>query len=79
MDGGRIIEVRMAERHRRACAWAGVGFAPLFLIGFGLVAGFIPAGGGFISMTWLRLRASRCVEANLASVAPATAQFAPLT
>lgn len=32
----------MAERHQRFCIWAGIAFAPVFLIGFALVAGFIP-------------------------------------
>jgi hypothetical protein len=32
----------MTERQQRVCVWAGIGFAPVFLIGFALVAGFIP-------------------------------------
>ncbi|MFE2998631.1 hypothetical protein ACFXG4_26960 [Nocardia sp. NPDC059246] len=32
----------MTERQQRFCVWAGFGFAPLFLIGFWIVAGFIP-------------------------------------
>jgi hypothetical protein len=32
----------MTERHQRLCVWAGISFAPVFLIGFALVAGFIP-------------------------------------
>lgn len=30
----------MIERHQRLCVWAGIGFAPVFAIGFALVAGF---------------------------------------
>ncbi|WP_354698549.1 hypothetical protein DSM112329_04232 [Paraconexibacter sp. AEG42_29] len=32
----------MSERHQRLCALAGFGFAPVFLIGFVFVAGFVP-------------------------------------
>ena len=32
----------MTERQQRVCIWAGISFAPIFVIGFGLVAGFIP-------------------------------------
>src|SRR5262245_20742444 len=32
----------MTDRQQRICIWAGIGFAPVFDIGFGLVAGFIP-------------------------------------
>jgi hypothetical protein len=32
----------MTERHQRICIWAGIGFAPVFLVGFAIVAGFIP-------------------------------------
>jgi hypothetical protein len=32
----------MTEQQQRVCIWAGIGFAPVFLIGFALVAGFIP-------------------------------------
>jgi hypothetical protein len=32
----------MAERQQRVCVWGGITFAPLFLIGFALVAGFVP-------------------------------------
>lgn len=32
----------MTERHQRLCVWAGIGFAPIFAIGFALVAGFVP-------------------------------------
>jgi hypothetical protein len=32
----------MTERHQRLCIWAGISFAPVFLIGFAVVAGFIP-------------------------------------
>jgi len=32
----------MTEQQQRLCVWTGIGFAPLFLIGFGIVAGFIP-------------------------------------
>jgi hypothetical protein len=32
----------MIERHQRLCIWAGIGFAPVFAIGFALVAGFVP-------------------------------------
>jgi hypothetical protein len=40
-DHARPAQV-IAERHQRLCAWAGVSFAPVFLIGFWFVAGFIP-------------------------------------
>jgi hypothetical protein len=32
----------MIERHQRLCVWAGIGFAPVFAIGFWAVARFIP-------------------------------------
>lgn len=32
----------MTERHQRFCVWAGICFAPVFLIGLGPVAGWIP-------------------------------------
>jgi hypothetical protein len=32
----------MTERHQRICVWAGIGFAPVFAIGFWAVAHFIP-------------------------------------
>jgi hypothetical protein len=32
----------MTEQQQRVCIWAGIAFAPVFLIGFALVAGFIP-------------------------------------
>ncbi len=32
----------MTEKQQRLCVWAGITFAPVFLIGLGLVAGFIP-------------------------------------
>ena len=32
----------MTERQQRLCVWGGITFAPLFLIGFALVAGFVP-------------------------------------
>jgi hypothetical protein len=32
----------MIERHQRLCIWAGIAFAPIFAIGFALVAGFVP-------------------------------------
>jgi hypothetical protein len=32
----------MTEQQQRICIWTGIGFAPLFFIGFGLFAGFIP-------------------------------------
>ncbi len=32
----------MTERQQRICIWAGIGFAPIFLVGFAIVAGFIP-------------------------------------
>jgi hypothetical protein len=32
----------MTERHQRFCVWAGISFAPVFLVGFAIVAGFIP-------------------------------------
>jgi len=35
-------ELVTAERHQRLSVWAGFGFAPVFLVGFAIVAGFIP-------------------------------------
>jgi hypothetical protein len=32
----------VTERQQRFCIWAGVGFAPLFFLGFALVAQFVP-------------------------------------
>jgi hypothetical protein len=32
----------VTEHHQRICIWAGIAFAPIFLVGFALVAGFIP-------------------------------------
>jgi hypothetical protein len=32
----------MTERQQRLCIWAGISFAPVFLVGFAIVAGFIP-------------------------------------
>ena len=32
----------MTEKQQRLCVWAGITFAPVFLVGLGLVAGFIP-------------------------------------
>jgi hypothetical protein len=32
----------MIERHQRFGVWAGIGFAPVFALGFAVVAGFIP-------------------------------------
>jgi hypothetical protein len=32
----------MTERQQRLCVWGGITFAPLFFVGFWLVAGFIP-------------------------------------
>jgi VanZ family protein len=32
----------MTERQQRVCIWGGITFAPLFLVGFWLLAGFIP-------------------------------------
>ncbi|CDO90259.1 hypothetical protein AWC29_26545 [Mycobacterium triplex] len=32
----------MTERHQRICVWGGITFAPLFFVGFWLLAGFIP-------------------------------------
>jgi hypothetical protein len=32
----------MTERQQRLCVWGGITFAPVFLIGFALVAGFVP-------------------------------------
>lgn len=38
-EGG---DLATTERHQRLSVWAGFGFAPVFLVGFALVAGFIP-------------------------------------
>ncbi len=32
----------MTERQQRVCIWGGITFAPLFFVGFWLLAGFIP-------------------------------------
>src|SRR5271156_2385049 len=34
--------VTVTERQQRLCVWAGISFAPVFLVGFAIVAGFIP-------------------------------------
>jgi hypothetical protein len=34
--------IAMTERQQRLCVWGGITFAPLFLIGFALVARFVP-------------------------------------
>jgi hypothetical protein len=42
MDGHLSADDAVAERHQRLTVWAGIGFAPVFLVGFAIVAGFIP-------------------------------------
>jgi hypothetical protein len=32
----------MTERQQRLCVWTGISFTPVFLVGFAVVAGFIP-------------------------------------